>query len=58
MGDVSIIRQAVSEAQRTSGLDQSGELRIQICQCALQDLAVARVLRCLELLKYMLAGQE
>jgi hypothetical protein len=58
MGDVSIIRQATSEAQRTSGLDQSGELRIQVGQRALQDLAVAGVLGSFELLEHMLARQQ
>ena len=48
----------MSEAQRTSGLDQSGEPRIQICQRALQDLAVARVLGSFELLEHMLARQH
>ena len=57
-GGCLIIRQAASEAQRTSGLDQSGELRIQICQRALQDLAVARVLGSFELLEHMLARQQ
>jgi hypothetical protein len=57
-GGFLIIRQAASEAQRTSGLDQSGELRIQICQRALQNLAVARVLGGFELLKHMLARQQ
>jgi hypothetical protein len=58
MRDVSIIRQAAIEAQRTSGLDQSGELRIQICQRVLQDLAVARILGSFELLEHMLARQQ
>jgi hypothetical protein len=57
-GGFLIIRQAASEAQRTSGLDQSGELRIQICQRVLQDLAVARVLGGFELLEHMLARQQ
>jgi hypothetical protein len=57
-GGYLIIRQAASAAQRTSGLDQSGELRIQICQRALQDLAVARVLGSFELLEHTLARQQ
>ena len=41
-----------------TGLDHSGELCIQICQCALQDFAVARVPSGVELLQHVLAGQQ
>jgi hypothetical protein len=35
-----------------------GKLRVQICQRALQDFAVAGVLRSFDLLEDMLAGED
>ena len=43
---------------RTTGLDQSGKLRVQVCQGALQDFAVTGVPGSFKLLEYMLAGQH
>lgn len=57
MGDFSIIRQAASETRCTTGLGQSGKLGVQLCECTLQDFAVARVLSSFELLEHILAGQ-
>jgi hypothetical protein len=44
--------------RRTTGLDQSGELRVQVCQRILQDFAMSRVLGSFELLEHTLAGQH
>src|ERR1700688_4412902 len=42
----------------TTDLDQSGKLRVQVCQRTLQDFAVTRVVGCFELLEHVLAGQH
>src|ERR1700721_2553588 len=54
-GGFLIILQAEREAGCTTGLDQSGKLRVQFCQRAFQDLPVAGVPCRFELLEDVLA---
>jgi hypothetical protein len=53
-----IIRQGPTEARYTNALDHPGKLRIQVCQRALQDFAMARIRGSFELLEHMLAVQQ
>jgi hypothetical protein len=58
MGDEPHYTSGAKPAGHTTGLDQSGKLRVQVCQGPLQDFAVAGVLGSFKLLKHMLAGQH
>lgn len=58
MGDRPNYTSGTKPPGHTTGLDQSGKLRIQVCQGLLQDFAVARILCGFELLEHVLAGQR